>query len=108
MLLLPSIYKSAIIMMSVMTIGEIISIPFMNSWWMQRSTSNNRGSYAALYNMSWSFAQSFGPLAGAFIATNFGFRSLWETASILMAIAALGFLSLEKLNTQNTKESYEL
>jgi predicted MFS family arabinose efflux permease len=98
LLFLPEIYPSALLMMLIMTLGEIMSIPFMNAWWMGRSSADNRGSYAALYNMSWSVAQSIGPMTGAFIAAHFGFKGLWTGAAIAMALTAMGFYLLSKNN----------
>jgi predicted MFS family arabinose efflux permease len=36
-------------MITMMTFGEIFSMPFMNSFWINRTRPENRGQYAALY-----------------------------------------------------------
>jgi predicted MFS family arabinose efflux permease len=59
------------------TIGEIISMPFMNSYWIARTNQGNRGQYAALYTVAWSSAQAIGPLFGAQLAEHFGYYVLW-------------------------------
>lgn len=100
MLFLPPYFTGALLMMLIMTTGEIIAIPFMNAWWMSRSTADNRGSYAALYNMSWSLAQSVGPWLGALLASALGFRSLWAVAALVMALSATGFFWLGKFKKQ--------
>lgn len=39
----------ALSMICMVTLGEILSIPFMNSYWISRTKASNRGQYAALY-----------------------------------------------------------
>ena len=39
----------AFVMIIMITFGEILSMPFMNSYWISRTHSTNRGQYAALY-----------------------------------------------------------
>lgn len=60
-----------------LTFGEILSMPFMNSYWTRRANRTNRGQYAALYTMAWSLAQTIGPAAGAELADKQGFPLLW-------------------------------
>lgn len=60
-----------------LTFGEILSMPFMNSYWTRRANRTNRGQYAALYTMSWSLAQTIGPAAAAELADKQGFPLLW-------------------------------
>ena len=43
----------AFCMITMMTFGEIFSMPFMNSFWISRTQPGNRGEYAALYTMAW-------------------------------------------------------
>ncbi|MEJ7586536.1 MAG: MFS transporter [Ferruginibacter sp.] len=59
------------------TIGEIISMPFMNSYWIARTNTENRGQYAALYTVAWSAAQAIGPFFGAQVAEHYGYKLLW-------------------------------
>ena len=74
-----------------MTIGEMMSMPFMNSFWTIRSADHNRGQYAALYTIAWSVAQTAGPLAGSQIAERAGFEVLWWTKGSVGFITAIGF-----------------
>ncbi|RZK30135.1 MAG: MFS transporter, partial [Hymenobacter sp.] len=50
---LPHHWLTALLIVVLITLGEIVSMPFMNSFWVGRTTAFNRGSYAALYGMSW-------------------------------------------------------
>ena len=84
-----AIVASAMIVL--VTFGEILSMPFMNSYWIARTQPSNRGQYAALYTMAWSAAQTLGPMGGAQIAQHWGFSNLWWITGGLCIIAALAF-----------------
>ncbi|MFC0775794.1 MFS transporter [Terrimonas alba] len=78
-------------MITLVTFGEILSMPFMNSYWISRTQHNNRGQYAALYTMAWSAAQTLGPMGGAQLAEHAGFTTLWWVVGGLSIAAALAF-----------------
>lgn len=84
----------AFVMIIMITFGEILSMPFMNSYWITRTHSTNRGQYAALYTMAWSAAQTLGPMGGAQLAQYAGFTVLWWVVGALSLIAALAFRKL--------------
>jgi predicted MFS family arabinose efflux permease len=84
----------AVAMILVITFGEIMSMPFMNSYWIGRSKPYNRGQYAALYTMAWSAAQTFGPMIGAQVAQHKGFSIMWWCVAGLSLITAFGFMRL--------------
>lgn len=86
----------ALIMIVSVTFGEILSMPFMNTFWISRSQSTNRGQYAALYTMAWSAAQSLGPLLGAQLAQNNGFATLWWVIGALAFVTSFCFWRLHK------------
>lgn len=97
MLTLPGIgYGLAFMMIVTVTFGEILAMPFMNSFWISRTRAENRGQYAALYTMAWSAAQTLGPMAGAQLAQNFGFFWLWFTAGFISLSVAFLFRLLNK------------
>lgn len=77
-------------MIVLVSFGEILAMPFMNSYWITRTQPSNRGQYAALYTMAWSAAQVIGPAGGAQLAERFGFPVLWYTVAIVALLAAAG------------------
>jgi len=83
-------------MVVIITLAEMMAMPFMNSYWIGRSRPHNRGQYAALYTMAWSVAQTLGPMLGAQIAEKKGFNMLWWIISGLSLFTALGFGRLHK------------
>jgi len=91
---LPAAYYASFIVVIFITIGEIMAMPFMNSFWITRTTAGNRGEYAALYTVAWSIAQIFGPVAGGVIAAHWGYYPLWWSVGIVCVVAAFGFRGL--------------
>ena len=80
-----------------MSFGEILSMPFMNTFWVTRTNDSNRGSYAGLYTVAWSVAQIIGPSAGALIAQTFGFQTLWVYIGVICILSGIGFRFLDKV-----------
>lgn len=82
------------------TFGEMLSMPFMNTFWVSRTNEENRGGYAGLYTVSWALAQVLGWWSGPAIADRFGFTLLWWMIGIIALIASLGFWILQRLDTK--------
>jgi MFS family permease len=78
------------------TFGEMLAMPFMNSYWVARTQSSNRGQYAALFTMAWSLAQVLGPMGGAQIAHYFSFQLLWWIIGAVAIVASLSYSQLNK------------
>jgi predicted MFS family arabinose efflux permease len=78
------------------TLGEIISMPFMNTYWIARTNSENRGQYAALYTVAWSSAQAIGPFFGAQLAEHFGYYFLWWVIGTVCILLLGAYWLLEK------------
>jgi predicted MFS family arabinose efflux permease len=93
--LLPGERSLAILATVVVTIGEMLSMPFMNYYWVSRTNDSNRGQYAGLYTVAWSTAQVVGPYLGSQIAEHYSFTVLWWIVGIIAVIAASGFKWLE-------------
>jgi MFS family permease len=86
--------------MAIATVGEILSMPFMNTFWISRSSESTRGQYAGLYTICWSTAQVIGPTTGSQIAEHWGFDTLWWVIGGVCILAALGYrLLYKKLKT---------
>lgn len=100
--LFPIDHTMGMIVILLITFGEIFSMPFMNSFWTSRSNAGNRGQYAGLYTIAWSIAHTTGPLMGAQVADRFGFDTLWWSVGALGFVAALGFLFLHVINEKKS------
>ena len=90
----------AVSCMGLITIAEMVSMPFMNSFYIERSSERTRGSYAGMYTMGWSIAQVIGSSLGSLYAHKFGFFSLWFTVASICMLAAAGFNWLQKRDWQ--------
>lgn len=94
--ILPGAEMLALGSMLINTVGEMLSMPFMNTYWISRTVNENRGQYAGMYTIAWSIAQVLGPGAGAQIADRFGFTVLWWVIGGILIVTALGFKWLER------------
>lgn len=98
--ILPLSYFVTFFCMILATLGEICAMPFMNSFWIARTSPGNRGQYAGLYAIAWALATMIGRVAGAEIAEHAGFPILWWIVGGVCALTAIGFWYLRqtKLN----------
>ncbi len=83
-------------MIILVTFGEILSMPFMNSYWIVRTQPANRGEYAALYTMAWSAAQTLGPMGGAQLVEVSGFNTLWWVVGAVCLAASFFYWKLHQ------------
>jgi predicted MFS family arabinose efflux permease len=85
------------------TLGEMFSFPFSNTYAMERSNGRNKGEYMALYTISFSVANIIGPNIGMHIVAKYGFSSLWYFSSfvLLLSIALLYWLKKIYLKSKN-------
>lgn len=101
--IMPATMLTAILAITLMTFGEMFSMPFMSSYCIERSGLHNRGQYTALYAMAWSLAQIVGPLSGSFIAADYSFATLWWIVSGICILASASIYVLEKRTRQVKK-----
>ncbi len=87
----------ASVAITVITIGEMLSMPFMNSYYIARSSQSTRGQYAGMYTMAWSAAQILGSMGGAAFANAYGFNNLWYLVALVSATSALGYYWIYKM-----------
>ncbi|MDB5124805.1 MAG: transporter [Mucilaginibacter sp.] len=94
--LVPPTAIMAIVIVILITFSEMLSMPFMNSFWISRSTHHNRGEYAALYSMTWSSAQIIAPIIGGIMISRGGFSLLWWILAGLSVASSAGFFLMYK------------
>ena len=87
-------FSIAVLSMLLMTLAEMISMPFMNSYYISRSSEGNRGQYAGYYTMAWSAAQIIGSTSGTQIAYEIGFNNLWWIIGGVCLLTAFGYQKL--------------
>jgi predicted MFS family arabinose efflux permease len=96
--ILPGGILAALIIVIIITFGEMLSMPFANTYWISRTTPDNRGEYAGLYNMSWSAAQILAPVLGGIVISYGGFNLLWWLLGALCLLTTAGFIGLANMN----------
>lgn len=92
-LLLPKFLPVVLALLSIVcfTLGEMLAMPFINTFVIKRSNEFNRGQYAAGYTISWSAAQVIGPTSGFYLAEKFGYNALWVGIVVLLLGCAYGY-----------------
>ena len=88
---MPAGVAVAVVSTLIVTVGEMLAMPFMNTFMISRTNAVNRGQYAGLYTASWSVAQVVGPYTGTLIIASFGFSTLWWVIGAMCILTALGF-----------------
>ncbi|WP_066835017.1 MFS transporter [Rufibacter ruber] len=86
-------YGFLVLLLSVllMSLSEILAMPFMSTLTVHRSGLRNRGSYMALYSLAYSAAHIIGPFVGTRTIASFGFDTLWWAGCGLSVFTAVGF-----------------
>ena len=95
----------AIISTLLVTLGEMMAMPFMNTFMVNRTDTNNRGQYAGLLTAGWSIAQVLGPYCGTHIVEQYGYTVLWWVVGAIGTTAALGFKWMEGSIAREEKQS---
>jgi predicted MFS family arabinose efflux permease len=82
------------------TVGEIMAMPFMNVFWIQRANDKNRGQYAALYTISWGIGNTVGPFLCSELVEATNFKMMFIILGGVLLITAIGFYRLSKLTSK--------
>ena len=95
----------SLIMILFITIGEIMAIPFMNTFWIQRTNDYNRGQYAALYTIAWGTANTLGPYLCSALVDATNFKVLFVVLGVVLLLTGFGFYKLSPRNTMTMKNN---
>lgn len=81
-----------------LSISEILAMPFMASVTVQRAPRQTQGAYMGLNALSFSLAHVFSPFLGTRIADHYGFDTLWwGTAAVLVGVSAGLYFVVKKM-----------
>lgn len=94
-----------VISMLLITLSEMLAMPFMSTFAINRAPKAAMGRYMALYSMSWSVAQIASPMLGTRIIDSFGFSTLWYTLGGLALASFIGFRWLEGLKQKERRHT---
>ncbi len=95
-LLIPGNAKCiSLVMILFITVGEIMAMPFMNVFWLQRANDKNRGQYAALYTISWGVGNTAGPFLISTLVDASSFKVAFIVLGFILFVSAFGFYKLK-------------
>ncbi|GGC41192.1 MFS transporter [Parapedobacter defluvii] len=81
-----------------MSISEILAMPFMASVAVKRASKQNQGAYMGLNALAFSAAHVFSPFVGTHVADNYGFNILWwGTAIVLLGVSGGLYFVVRKM-----------
>ena len=81
--------------MFILSVSEILAMPFMASVALLRARPSTRGAYMGLNGLAFSSAHIFSPYIGTQTVAYFSFETLWYIIALLCAICALGMYALK-------------
>ncbi|AQW99935.1 MFS transporter [Elizabethkingia anophelis] len=74
---------------SILSVGEILVLPFMSTITALRSGKTNQGAYMGLNGMTFSISFIITPLLGTSVASDLGFNTLWIGSGVVLALAGI-------------------
>ncbi len=86
----------ALISMTAITFGEILNMPFSNSYALNMAPPKQRGQYMGLFTMAFSLSHILAPAIGMQIAARWGFSTLWWFLGGVCALAVAGLWYMKK------------
>ena len=96
---------SALGFMLLITLSEMFTIPFIQSFTVGRSSPATRGQYLALYAMGGALAQTLAPAFGSQMVAHVGFSVHWLTVAGMSVVSAGGFWWVgQKLKTTSSTD----
>ena len=81
--------------MLIITMGEMIIAPIIQTLIADISPENMRGRYMAAYHLGWGIAVALGPLATGIIMDNFNPNWVWYAGGTICFFVAIGYLILK-------------
>ncbi|WP_407508848.1 MFS transporter [Elizabethkingia anophelis] len=74
---------------SILSVGEILVLPFMSTITALRSGKTNQGAYMGLNGMTFSISFIITPLLGTSVASDLGFNTLWIGSGAVLALVGI-------------------
>jgi len=102
-LLFDSYWQVLILHMLLITVGEMISFPFTNTFAMSRAKKGYEGSYMAWYSISFSIAHIICPVLSFTIIEQFGYKTNWSLTAIYGAVAMILSIWLYRIIKKSPK-----
>jgi MFS family permease len=88
-------YWQFILAMVILTIGEMINAPVMQTLVASIAPDHMRGRYMAVFHTGWGIAAAIGPLAAGVILDYYDPNWIWYAGGIICSVVALGYIVLK-------------
>ncbi len=85
--------------MTLLSLGEILVLPFISTLTALRAGKSNAGAYMGLNGMAFSISFIITPFLGTHIAAGFGFDRLWIISGVVLLAVSIGFYFVVKKMT---------
>jgi len=88
-------YWQFILSMVILTIGEMVNAPVMQTLIANLAPEDMRGRYMATFHTGWGIAAAVGPWAAGVVLDNFNPNLIWYAGGIICSLVALGYVVLK-------------
>lgn len=89
--------------MLLITFSEMLAMPFMTTYMINRAGPSKKGSYASVYSMTWSIAQIISPIIATQTIAMAGHHVLWILLALLGASVTFGMYFLNRFSESTIK-----
>lgn len=87
------------ISMTVLCVSEILAMPFTSAVAAMRTGAKNGGSYMGINGLTFAIGFIIAPLFGTYVASTYGYETLWVATAMLVIIASIGLnYSVKRMN----------
>lgn len=80
------------IAMFMLSLGEMLTLPFMATVTALRSTRNTQGAYMGMNSIAFASSNIFGPFLGTKTVALWGYHTLWYIDAAILVLVAFGFI----------------
>lgn len=80
-----------------LSVSEILALPFMASVAVKRASFKSQGAYMGLSSLAFSAAHIFSPVVGTHIAETAGFDALWIGTAVLLLLVSIVIYRVVKI-----------
>lgn len=98
--IIPHFITAALVFTVFITVGEILSFPFSNTYALTFAEDHNRGKYMGFYTMTFSLSLVLCPIIGLWIVEDYGFDILWMGGAFVCIIASLLIMTTKMRKAQ--------
>lgn len=98
-----SAYPMFLFAMAIITVGEMVVAPVSQAIAARMAPEEMRGRYMAVFGFTWVIPGMIGPLLAGLVLDNLDPRWLWYLVALVGFVAAAGFVTLERAQTQRER-----